>query len=256
MPNYKVRFKPFFEPLYDHSLYKTNIDEILLRNATKDLEEEQLEAEEGLLAARRSSSYEDDTGGTNFGGSEATLRGSSSSNDLKSVMAAAEKKSVKKKLVAADLATRLKIDKSANKLFRYRQLCEKIGMDLTTVGRLSVSLKICDRFPEALYSLNVAVPIMGTTATQQTSSQVPSAQSIPVNPSSSSSSINSTKEQQVATGTTTTGQINRLASLVLRFFFQYIKISSANLKLIGSIQEIIQFIVNFLVQKQENQQII
>jgi hypothetical protein len=37
---------------------------------------------------------------------------------------------------------------------QYRKLCDKIGFDLTNVGQLVVNLKSCDRLPESLYSLN------------------------------------------------------------------------------------------------------
>jgi hypothetical protein len=41
-----------------------------------------------------------------------------------------------------------------NQDIQYRKLCEKIGFDLTNVGQLVVNLKSCDRLPESLYSLN------------------------------------------------------------------------------------------------------
>ena len=41
-----------------------------------------------------------------------------------------------------------------NQGIQYRKLCEKIGFDLTNVGQLVVNLKSCDRLPESLYSLN------------------------------------------------------------------------------------------------------
>lgn len=220
-----MRFKPFFEPLYDRGLYKAHIDELLLKNANKQqLEEEELDAaaSDELLTRRHSTLQEDDTrslGGGSGGFEASKIRASSSSNDLRSSSSGGEKSGLpknksKNKLASVDLATRLKIDKSANKLFRYRQLCEKIGTDLTTVGRLVVNLKMCDRFPEALYSLNAAAPaITSTAAAQQPSAANSTSQAgQPVNPSSSSSSINSTNirdSQVLLTNNTDKGPLNR-----------------------------------------------
>jgi len=39
--------------------------------------------------------------------------------------------------------------------YQYRKLCEKLGFDLTSKGRLNLKLKFCDRLPEALYSMNL-----------------------------------------------------------------------------------------------------
>lgn len=132
----------------------------------------------------------------------------------------------RKKLATADLATRLKIDKSANKLFRYRKLCEKIGVDLTTVGRLSVSLKLCERLPEALYSINMQAPAMpvahSTSQAVQSAaaSQLPASAMQNVNPSTSSSSTMSGKENPLNPSTTANSQLNRFSS---NFFFKYYK---------------------------------
>lgn len=78
-----------------------------------------------------------------------------------------------------DLAARLKIDKAANKSFRYQKLCEKIGMDLTTRGRLTVNLKTCDRLPEALYSVNLQTTPALTQQQQQPSANSSSAAAQP-----------------------------------------------------------------------------
>lgn len=157
LPNYKVRFKPFFEPLYDQSLYKSHIDEILLKNASR-IEED-----------------DDETTRTKKTGDDGTPNGGETDEKIDQALtttAAESKRGSKKKNAKMDLAARLKIDKSANKSFRYRKLCEKMGMDLTTVGRLTVSLKMCDRLPEALYSINILTPgFVQQASTQQQQQQ-------------------------------------------------------------------------------------
>ncbi|CAF0799003.1 unnamed protein product [Brachionus calyciflorus] len=88
LPNYKIRFKPFFETLYNQKLYKSQLSE-----------------------------------------------------NLKN------KKNVKND----DEKTKSKFDSS-----QYNKLCDKLGLDLSSVGVLQVNLKTCDRLPEALYSLNIS----------------------------------------------------------------------------------------------------
>ena len=60
---------------------------------------------------------------------------------------------------------------STNTNAHYRRLCDKLNLDLTSVGELKISLKHCDRLPESLFTLNLP-----PTATQ-------SPQSLPTNDS-------------------------------------------------------------------------
>ena len=121
LPNYKCRFKPFFDPLSDQKLYKSHIDEILLKNA----------------ANTASNTSEPATNPASSNPTQATdpvLPTSSTSGDS---------------------ATEVMANKPGISNIQYRQLCEKIGFDLTSVGQLVIHLKFCDRLPESLYSLNL-----------------------------------------------------------------------------------------------------
>lgn len=82
LPNYKIRFKPFFQILYNQKLYKSDLSEYMLK-----------------------------------------------------------KKSNTAKFSECD---------------EYTVLCQKLGVDLTSMGKLQIHVKACDRLPEALYSLNQA----------------------------------------------------------------------------------------------------
>ena len=66
---------------------------------------------------------------------------------------------------------------------QYRRLCDKLGMDLSSVGELTVHLKHCDRLPESLFSISVPqFPSQVTSPTSQSSTQQPSSQSTQTNP--------------------------------------------------------------------------
>lgn len=41
--------------------------------------------------------------------------------------------------------------------YQYRKLCQKLGFDLTSKGKLKIKLDLCEKLPEALYSLNFPV---------------------------------------------------------------------------------------------------
>lgn len=49
LPNYKCRFKPFFDQIYNQNMFKSSIDEILLKNAaaTPDLQKQQSNSSSG-----------------------------------------------------------------------------------------------------------------------------------------------------------------------------------------------------------------
>lgn len=81
LPNYKIRFKPFFEIIYNQKLYKSDLSD--------------------FLAKKNSSEF-----------------------------------------------------RKFSECGEYTALCEKLGVDLSSVGILQINLKSCDRLPEALYSLN------------------------------------------------------------------------------------------------------
>jgi hypothetical protein len=88
LPNYKIRFKPFFELLYNEKLYKSNVQEFLHKQQKKQ-----------------------------------------------------ENGPKDKPSKHADCP-------------EYEKFSRLIGNDLTSIGQLNVSLKTCDRLPEALYTLN------------------------------------------------------------------------------------------------------
>ncbi|RNA42097.1 PDZ domain-containing 8, partial [Brachionus plicatilis] len=99
LPNYKIRFKPFFEILYNQKLYKADLADFLDKKKTS---------------------------ASKFG-----------------------------------------------ECAEYSSLCERLGVDLSSVGKLQINLKSCDRLPEALYSLNQAQsPKVDTQLIQKTASSL------------------------------------------------------------------------------------
>jgi hypothetical protein len=119
LPNYKCRFKPFFEPIYTQSLYKNNLEKFLLENGI----------ETNTPTPSQSHSQ-----------SSTTTTSNPITNNEESLEA--KRKSLET----------IKNKNSTNP--SYRSLCSKLGYDLTSQGHLRIKLKSCDRLPDFLYSIN------------------------------------------------------------------------------------------------------
>jgi hypothetical protein len=144
LPNYKCRFKPFFEQIYSQSLYKENMEQFLLKNSPDQVE---------LSGGEANEEKKNDAEGSD------TLK----SNSLTSLNDVLHSKNSNTNLLGDDTGSvhisELEAEKRAKRRnilnnIQYKRLCEKLGCDLTSIGQLNVRLKFCDRLPEALYSLN------------------------------------------------------------------------------------------------------
>ena len=122
LPNYKCRYKPFFDQIYNQNLYKADLDELLRKQSdTEDTDTLGSSPSEEIFAEKVTSPFEKKRGGKSL-----TLRNS-----------------VKLKSISTS--------------YQYQKLCDKLGYDLTSKGKLNVHLASIDRLPEALYSLNLTV---------------------------------------------------------------------------------------------------
>ncbi len=124
-PNYKCRFKPFFDPLYDHKLYKSELDEYIRKK----------EKNESVVS---SDLHPEDSS-----------NGVSIRNDPEMAVNLVDGASNEARNDAA-----IKFHKSES--LEYRKLCEKIGFDLTSTGKLDVKLIKFDRLPDTIYTINIA----------------------------------------------------------------------------------------------------
>lgn len=113
LPNYKCRYKPFFDQIYNQNLYRADLDELLRKKSS----------------------------------SEASDPAQTDENSL-------EDKIEKPKSLTLKNAGKLK---SISTSYQYQKLCDKLGFDLTSRGKLSIYLTDIERLPEALYSLNLPV---------------------------------------------------------------------------------------------------
>lgn len=125
-PNYKCRFKPFFDPVYDHKLYKSELDEYIRKN----------EKNEFVVS---SDLHTQDP-------SHSSVLRNDSDMPLNPALDAASNE--------AKIDTAKKFHKVES--IEYRKLCEKIGFDLTSTGKLNVKLVKCDRLPDTIYTMNIA----------------------------------------------------------------------------------------------------
>lgn len=116
LPNYKCRYKPFFDQIYNQNLYRADLDELLRKRSSSEAN--------GPLTRDESSSKDKVTG------------------------------LEKPKSLTLKNAGRLK---SISTSYQYQKLCDKLGFDLTSRGKLSIYLADIERLPEALYSLNLPV---------------------------------------------------------------------------------------------------
>lgn len=152
----------FFDAIYNQSLYKTHIDEILKKknlvseSSVNDVDNPE---EEGLI-----NSNPVDVTDNIPNNLENLLLKNKKTNDQ------SFQKLSKKVLAEINSVKKIKSSSIVNNL-QYRKLCEKLGCDLTSVGQLTVTFKFCDRLPEALYSLNL--PQIATVQ-PQTASSAPS----------------------------------------------------------------------------------
>ena len=146
MPNYKIRFKPFFEPVYDQSLFKSHINNILLKL---------LNSKFNNLSTDNTPTESESNGGGAINSAAASSENENNISNLFSSSAQSKSSMTSKK----SNAEALKADfiKNAKKTsILYESLCQKLGgVDLASVGRLEVSFNSLEKLPEALYSLNL-----------------------------------------------------------------------------------------------------
>lgn len=126
LPNYKCRYRPFFDQIYAQNLYKTDLDELLRKRSNSE-------------------TTSDDPFGKD-------------SDDTHYQMSDQSSKTKSRKNIEKPKSLTLKNKANLNSIntsYQYKKLCEKLGFDLTSKGKLTIKLQTCDRLPEALYSLNL-----------------------------------------------------------------------------------------------------
>lgn len=165
LPNYKVRFKPFFDPVYNQSLYKTFIDEILSKTgANKKADAESTTPSDARSPLNLSNDSNASSNSADNSSSSIQLLKEKLDENLNTDPKKTSNERPESKL-------KLNLNSSYNKSvvtsIQYRKLCDKLGYDLTSVGQLVVSLKLCDRLPESLYSLNMQTALQSQTANPQ-----------------------------------------------------------------------------------------
>lgn len=168
LPNYKIRYKPFFTPMYDNTLYKSHVNDLLIKllanSGNQDLSSKPIEAD--TVSLNNNSAAEANTPTT-----PAIDETDSNQNQVA--------------LIKQSSAIKKPINDAKRVNILYKHLCEKIGVDLASYGRLEVNLGELGHLPEALYSLNMNIinTSPNTLATTPESVNVPS--SLPASASSS-----------------------------------------------------------------------
>ena len=191
LPNYKCRFKPFFDQIYNQNLFKANIDDMLFKTSTNNHEIQKqsssnMTTNETNKLPRSVSNSSIDTENIALTNIQQQL------NELSIPLNGSD---LSDKPVATPMEEMNPILKSfdRNSSYQYRKLCEKLGFNLTTICQLVVNYKICDRLPEALYGLNLPqYQLLSTQQQIQTNSQAPNQPTLPA--SVSSYSLNSQQD--------------------------------------------------------------
>jgi len=198
LPNYKCRYKPFFDQIYTQNLYKANIDEMLLKNSTSTTNTDPFIKQHSNI----SNSSESSTINSNVGMPKSVSMNSICNedialtniqqqlNELQTIGISVNGEPIVAQNEITKLPTSLKpLNSDKNTSYQYRKLCEKLGFDLTTVGELLINFKHCDRLPEALYSLNQQHQINAVSSAQTPTHQ---ANNLPY--SLSTGSLNDSKD--------------------------------------------------------------
>jgi hypothetical protein len=146
-----VRFKPFFEPLYDQSLYKSYVNEILVKllyNNEKTTELNSDKTNDNNSDTFNYNRESSDIASSSLSASELVLSGQNDKTFRRSDLNANNNNKKNENIFK-------EMHKNKNKHnILYEQMCLKMGIDVASTGQMEICFKLCDKLPETLYSLN------------------------------------------------------------------------------------------------------